>query len=47
MNDVQRIADDMALYSDLLVQYGLLHLKGGNSSVRVDDELVITRTRTA
>ena len=35
MNDVQRIADDMALYSDLLVQSGLLHLKGGNSSVRV------------
>jgi L-fuculose-phosphate aldolase len=46
MTEVQRIADDMALYSDLLVQSGLLHLKGGNSSVRVGEELVITRTRS-
>ena len=46
MTDVQRIADDMALYSDLLVQSGLLHLKGGNSSVRVGEELIITRTRS-
>ena len=46
MTDLERIAADMALYSDLLVQSGLLHLKGGNSSVRVGDELIITRTRS-
>ena len=46
MTEVQRIADDMALYSDLLVQSGLLHLKGGNSSVRVGEDLIITRTRS-
>jgi len=45
MKDIERIAQEMALYADMLVNAGLLHLKGGNFSARVGDDLVITRTR--
>ena len=46
MRDIERIASDMATYSDMLVNSGLLHLKGGNFSVRLGAELIITRTRS-
>ena len=45
MIDLEQIADEMALYSDLLVNTGLLHLKGGNYSVRIGEELIITPTK--
>ena len=45
MNKIKQIADEMALYSDLLVESGLLHLKGGNYSVRLGEDLVITPTK--
>lgn len=37
---------DIATYSQKVVEAGLLHMQGGNLSVRLGDELVITRTRT-
>lgn len=45
--ELQRVAAEMVVYSDLLVASGLLHLRGGNHSVRCGtggDELIITRT---
>ncbi|MCY4482323.1 MAG: class II aldolase/adducin family protein [Spirochaetaceae bacterium] len=45
--ELEQVAAEMAIYSDLLVASGLLHLKGGNHSVRCGprgDELIITRT---
>ena len=46
MNEIERAAHDMAYYSDMLVGSGMLHLKGGNFSVRAGDDLIITRTRS-
>jgi L-fuculose-phosphate aldolase len=37
---------DIATYSAKVVDSGLLHMQGGNLSVRLGDNLVITRTRT-
>lgn len=45
MNDLKQIAEEMALYSDMLVDSGLLHLKGGNYSIRDGDDLIITPTK--
>ena len=45
MSEIEQIANEMALYSDLLVDSGLLHLKGGNYSVRLGKDLVITPTK--
>ena len=39
------IAEEMANYSDMLVESGLLHLKGGNYSVRSGENLIITPTK--
>jgi L-fuculose-phosphate aldolase len=46
MNELERIALEMSTYSDMLVNQGLLHLKGGNLSARLVEDLVITRTRS-
>jgi L-fuculose-phosphate aldolase len=46
MNELERIAHEMSTYSDMLVNQGLLHLKGGNLSARLGDDLIITRTRS-
>ena len=46
METIEQIANDMTVYSDMLVSSGLLHLKGGNLSARLGDELIITRTRS-
>ena len=46
MQDIERIAKDMATYTDMLVSSGLLHLKGGNCSARLGDDLIITRTKS-
>jgi L-fuculose-phosphate aldolase len=46
MNELERIAYEMSTYCDMLVQQGLLHLKGGNLSARLGDDLIITRTRS-
>jgi L-fuculose-phosphate aldolase len=45
MKKLACIAAEMNLYSDMLVNAGLLHLKGGNFSARLGQDLVITRTR--
>ena len=45
--ELEQVAAEMGVYSDLLVASGLLHLKGGNHSVRCGsdgNELIITRT---
>jgi L-fuculose-phosphate aldolase len=43
-----RLREEMALYSKLLVQLGLLEFKGGNLSVRIgDDDMLITRRAAA
>ena len=41
MNELKKIAEEMANYSDMLVESGLLHLKGGNFSVRSGKDLII------
>ena len=41
MQDIEPIAKDMATYTDMLVSSGLLHLKGGNCSARLGDDLII------
>jgi L-fuculose-phosphate aldolase len=46
MQDIERIAKEMATYTDMLVSSGLLHLKGGNCSARLGDDLIITRTKS-
>jgi L-fuculose-phosphate aldolase len=46
MQNMEQIANDMATYTDMLVSSGLLHLKGGNCSARLGDDIVITRTKT-
>lgn len=46
MSELERIAQDMRTYTDMLVSQGLLHLKGGNVSARLGEELIITRTRS-
>ena len=45
MNELNKIAEEMANYSDMLVESGLLHLKGGNYSVRLGKDLIITPTK--
>ena len=45
MNELKKIAEEMANYSDMLVESGLLHLKGGNYSVRSGENLIITPTK--
>ena len=45
MNELKQIVEEMALYSDMLVESGLLHLKGGNYSVRLGKDLIITPTK--
>ena len=39
MDELKKIAKEMANYSDMLVESGLLHLKGGNYSVRLGEDL--------
>ena len=46
MQNMEQIANDMATYTDMLVSSGLLHLKGGNCSARLGDDVVITRTQS-
>jgi len=46
MQEIEQIAKDMTTYTDMLVNSGLLHLKGGNCSARIGDDLIITRTRS-
>jgi L-fuculose-phosphate aldolase len=46
MQDIEKIAAEMATYTDMLVSSGLLHLKGGNCSARLGDDLIITRTKS-
>ncbi|MDK1046089.1 MAG: class II aldolase/adducin family protein [Anaerolineales bacterium] len=46
MQEIEQIAQDMATYMDRLVNMGLLHLKGGNCSARIGDDLIITRTKS-
>jgi len=45
MNELKEIAEEMAVYSDMLVESGLLHLKGGNYSVRLGKDFIITPTK--
>ena len=45
MDELNKIAEEMANYSDMLVESGLLHLKGGNYSVRLGEDLIITPTK--
>ena len=45
MNELKEIAEEMAVYSDMLVESGLLHLKGGNYSVRLGKHFIITPTK--
>ena len=45
MIELKQIAEEMALYSDMLLDSGLLHLKGGNFSVRLGKDLIITPTK--
>jgi L-fuculose-phosphate aldolase len=46
MDPIAEIARDMTTYSDMLLSAGLLHLKGGNYSVRLGDDMIVTRTRS-
>ena len=45
MNNLKKIAEEMAIYSEMLVGSGLLHLKGGNYSVRLGEDIIITPTK--
>ncbi len=46
MKEIEQIAKDMAIHMDKLINMGLLHLKGGNCSARIGDDIIITRTKS-
>jgi L-fuculose-phosphate aldolase len=45
--DESRLREEIGFYSHLLVDLGLLEFKGGNLSVRVDDDMLITKRSVA
>ena len=45
--DERRLREEIGFYSHLLVDLGLLEFKGGNLSVRIDDDMLITKRSVA
>jgi len=43
----RRLREEIGVYSHLLVDLGLLEFKGGNLSVRIDDDMLITKRSVA